>query len=149
MNSCDEEEVVLSLVVTDAGDGNENDFVVWQEPRLVLPGRPEIYLRDIQGIYWDAGLVQPPNAAAGATQWGLDPAMFGKHPNGKTIAATSLFVRVPSVVKIRLPGYLGAGRKLVTTAVLDQEVGREGSVQVDVVIGAPASSSGWFPARLV
>ncbi len=144
---CDEEEVVLSLVVTDAGDGNENDFVVWQEPRLVLPGRPEIYLRDIQGLYWDAGLVQPPNAAAGATQWGLDPAMFGKHPNGKTIAATSLSVRVPSVVKIRLPGYLGAGRKLVATAVLDQEVGREGSVQVDVVIGAPASSSGLVPSE--
>ena len=144
---CDEEEVVLSLVATDAGDGNDHDFVVWQAPRLVAPGRPEIYLRDIRGLYWDAGLVQPPNVAAGGDQWGLDPATFGKHPKGHTIGAASLFVRVPSVVKIRLPGYLAAGRELVTTAVLDQEVGRAGSVQVDVVAGTPAPTSGLVPSE--
>ncbi len=144
---CDEEEVVVSLVATDAGDGNDHDFVVWQEPRLVAPDRPEIYLRDIRELYWDPGLAQPLNAPAGAAQWGLDPAIFGKHPNGKTIGATSLFVPVPSVVKIRLPGHLAAGRELVTTAVLDQDMGREGSVQVDVVLGTPASTSGLLPSK--
>ena len=144
---CDEEEVVLSLVATDGGDGSDHDFLVWKEPRLVAPGRPEIYLRDIRELYWDPGLAQPLNAPAGAAQWGLDPTMFGKHPNGKTIGATSLFVRVPSVVKIRLPGHLAAGRELVTTAALDREVGRAGSVQVDVVVGAPASSSGLVPSE--
>ena len=34
----DGQDVVLSLVATDAGDGNEHDFVVWQQPRLVAPG---------------------------------------------------------------------------------------------------------------
>ena len=145
---CEEEEVVISLVATDAGDGNDHDFVVWQEPRLVAPGRPEIYLRDIRELYWDAGLVQPPNVPAGAAQWGLDPAMFGKHPNGKTIGAASLFVPVPSVVKIRLPGYLVAGRELVATVVLDKGMGREGSVQVDVVVGTPTSTSGLLPSEV-
>ena len=144
---CDEEEVVLSLVVTDAGDGNDHDFVVWQAPRLVAPGRADIYLRDIRGLYWDAGRVQPSNAAVGQAQWGLDPAMFGKHPKGHTIGAASLFVPVPSVVKIRLPGYLAAGRELVTTAALDKEMGREGSVQVDVVAGTPTPTSGLVPSE--
>ena len=143
---CEEEEIVLSLVATDAGDGNENDFVVWQAPRLVAPGRPDIYLRDIRGLYWDAGRVQPSHAAA-AVQWGLDPAMFGKHPKGHTIGAASLFVRVPSVVKIRLPGSLAEGRELVTGAVLDKEMGRGGSVQVDVVAGAPAPTSLLIPSE--
>ena len=145
---CEEEEVVISLVATDAGDGNDHDFVVWQEPRLVAPGRPEIYLRDIRELYWDAGLVQLPNAAVGVAQWGLDPAMFGKHPHGKTIGAASLFVRVPSVVKVRLPGYLAAGRELVATVVLDKEMGREGSVQMDVVVGTPTSTSGLLPSEV-
>ncbi len=143
---CDEEEVVLSLVATDAGDGNDHDFVVWQAPRLVAHGRPDIYLRDIRDLYWDAGRGQPPNKAAGPAQWGLDPAMF-EHPEGHTIGSTSLFVRVPSVVKIRLPGYLAAGRKLVTTATLDKGMGRSGSVQVDVLVGSPAPTSGLAPSE--
>ena len=39
-NGKDKAEVVLSLVATDAGDGNDHDFVVWQEPRLVADGQP-------------------------------------------------------------------------------------------------------------
>ena len=33
--SPDGKEVTLALVAADAGDGNEHDFVVWQQPRLV------------------------------------------------------------------------------------------------------------------
>jgi hypothetical protein len=40
-------EVILYLVASDAGDGSENDFVVWKEPRLVAPGRPVLPLRDV------------------------------------------------------------------------------------------------------
>jgi hypothetical protein len=43
-------EVVLYLVANDAGDGNANDFVVWQEPRLVAPGQPDLLLRDARGF---------------------------------------------------------------------------------------------------
>ncbi len=41
-------EVVIYLVASDAGDGNANDFVVWQQPRLVVPGRPNLLLRDVR-----------------------------------------------------------------------------------------------------
>ncbi|HEX7448380.1 MAG TPA: DUF1592 domain-containing protein [Pirellulales bacterium] len=40
--------VTLSLVAGDAGDGNEQDTVVWQSPRLVRPGRPDLLLRDVR-----------------------------------------------------------------------------------------------------
>ncbi len=43
-------EVTLSLVAGDAGDGNEHDFVVWDKPRLVAPGRPDLLLRDVRDV---------------------------------------------------------------------------------------------------
>src|SRR5207248_3024492 len=44
------DEVVLSLVAGDAGDGSEHDYVVWQQPRLVAPGRPDLLLRDVRDV---------------------------------------------------------------------------------------------------
>jgi AraC-like DNA-binding protein len=136
-----ESEVVLSLVTTDATGSNDHDFVVWREPRLVLPGRADIYLRDVRELYRDV--------TTESGEWGLDPAMFGKHPAGKTVDAASLVVRVPSVVKVRLPGVLAAGRELLATAALDQEAGREGSVQVDVTVGTSASATRLLPSEVV
>lgn len=43
-------DFVLSLVANDAGDGDEHDFVVWQRPHLVAPGRPELLLRDVPEV---------------------------------------------------------------------------------------------------
>ncbi len=43
-------EVVLSLVATDAGDGPAHDVVVWQQPRLVAPGRPDLPLRHVRAV---------------------------------------------------------------------------------------------------
>ncbi len=40
-------DVVFYLRADDAGDGNKNDFVVWQRPRFVAPGQPDLLLRDI------------------------------------------------------------------------------------------------------
>jgi hypothetical protein len=40
-------EVVLSLVADDAGDGAEGDVVLWERPRLVAPGRPDLLLKDV------------------------------------------------------------------------------------------------------
>src|SRR5262245_61274368 len=40
-------EVTLYLVAGDAGDGAENDAVVWQQPRFLIPGRPDLPLRDL------------------------------------------------------------------------------------------------------
>ena len=43
-------EVVLYLTAGDAGDGNAQDFAVWERPRLVAPGRPELMLRDLRQV---------------------------------------------------------------------------------------------------
>jgi hypothetical protein len=46
----DNTEVTLYLVASDAGDGNEKDFVIWDRPRLVAPGAPDLSLRDARDI---------------------------------------------------------------------------------------------------
>ena len=137
----DKRRVVVSLVATDAGDGNEHDYVVWRKPRLVKEGQPDILLRDVRKM-------APDDAASDSAKWGLDPAMFGKHPNGKPIDAASLCVRAPSVIEIRLPTDLVSGRELLTTVVLDEETGLQGSVQVEIVGAAPRGKSGLLPSKV-
>ena len=44
----DDKPVTLYLSVAEAGDGPANDFVVWRQPRLVAPGRPDLLLRDVR-----------------------------------------------------------------------------------------------------
>ena len=41
-------DVTLYLAASDAGDGNANDFAVWENPRLVAAGRPDLSLRDVR-----------------------------------------------------------------------------------------------------
>ncbi len=114
--------------------------------------------------------------AAGQGEWGLDPALFGRHPNGSAVDAASLCVQAPNTVEIRLPADLAADCDLVTTAILEPQAGAEGSVQASVatarsdsltdlradvpVLTAEGSAArkrfekacddfrGWFPAAL-
>ena len=46
--SAGKSDVTLYLATSDAGDGNANDFAVWENPRLVAPGRPDLLLRDVR-----------------------------------------------------------------------------------------------------
>ncbi len=41
-------DVTFYLVAGDAGDGNQDEQVVWQQPRLVAPGRPDLPLRNVR-----------------------------------------------------------------------------------------------------
>ena len=43
-------DITLYMVAGDAGDGNEHDFAVWERPRLVAPGRPDLLLKDVQRV---------------------------------------------------------------------------------------------------
>ncbi len=43
-------EAHLYLVTNDAGDGRANDYAVWENPRLVAPGRPDLPLRDLRRV---------------------------------------------------------------------------------------------------
>jgi Protein of unknown function (DUF1592)/Protein of unknown function (DUF1588)/Protein of unknown function (DUF1587)/Protein of unknown function (DUF1585)/Protein of unknown function (DUF1595) len=78
----------------------------------------------------------------GAEQWGLDPALFGKHPDGTAIDAASLCLQAPTQLEIRLPAALAAGCELVGTAQLDPRTGAEGSAQLQFVPGKPAVHAG-------
>ena len=40
----------LYLVATNAGDGDEGDEVVWERPRLVAKGRPDLPIQSIPGV---------------------------------------------------------------------------------------------------
>ncbi len=64
--------------------------------------------------------------------YGLDPAVFGKHPNGLHVDAFDLCLQAPAVVQIRLPAELAAGAELVTTGLLHTDSGMEGSVQLQL-----------------
>src|SRR5439155_5838333 len=107
-------------------------------------------------------------ADAGGATWGLDPANFGRHPNGahpegfrgssaessglpsndQPIDAASLCVHAPSVIEIHLPADLAAGCEFVTTGALDQQTGAEGSVQLQVLTTRPERDSGLLPSTV-
>lgn len=125
------EEVVVTLVATDAGDGNEHDFVLWRRPRLVADKQPDLLLRDIEQLQ------------------GLDRGTFGKHPDGRAIDAASVCVRAPAALTLRIPGKMAAGRELVVTAELEPATGRAGSVQVEVVIDPATAKSGLIPSTTI
>ena len=140
-------EVLVSLVVTDAGDGNEDDLVVLERPRLVRVGQPDLLLREIRDLSRGLGEPESGQSSVGEAEWGLDPARFGRHPNGKAIHADSLVVRAPAVIPIRLPASLASGRDLVARAVVDEETGRQASVQVELVLGEAVETSGLLVSR--
>lgn len=140
-------EVLVSLLVTDAGDGNENDFVVLERPRLVRVGQPDVLLREVRDLSRGMGGSESGHDSSDETEWGLDPSMFGRHPNGRAIDSDSLVVRAPAMISIRLPTSLASGRDLIARAVLDKETGREGSVQVELVLGELAKTSGLLTSR--
>lgn len=54
-----------------------------------------------------------------ASNAGLDPQLFGKHPDGQgTIPPTSLGMKAPSVIEVRIPADLASGCELVATGLL-------------------------------
>ena len=77
-----------------------------------------------------------------AASWGIDSALFDKHPNGSALPAANLCVRAPSLLEVRLPADLVEGCEFVATATLHRETGAEGSVQMQVLTTKPASASG-------
>ncbi|MEO8353832.1 MAG: DUF1587 domain-containing protein, partial [Chthoniobacteraceae bacterium] len=48
--AADGNEIRIRLQAGPAGDGTEHDAVVWEQPRLVAPGRPDLLLRDLRAI---------------------------------------------------------------------------------------------------
>ncbi len=84
-----------------------------------------------------------PDSESRAT--GLDPALFGKHPNGSAVEAASLCVRAPAVIEVRIPADLIEGYEFVATGSLHRETGAEGSVQLQVLPAKPERTVGLLP----
>lgn len=42
------EDLTLYLATSTAGDGNQGDYALWQNPRLIIPGQPELPLKDVR-----------------------------------------------------------------------------------------------------
>ena len=78
--------------------------------------------------------------------WGLDAALFGRHPAspGAQVDDASLCVQAPSTIAVRLPADLVSGYELVTTGVL-HESGGEGSVQLQVTTTPAAADAAIQP----
>jgi hypothetical protein len=74
--------------------------------------------------------------------FGLDPALFGRHPNGTPLPLANLCVRAPSLLEVRLPADLAEGAEFVATATLHRETGAEGSVQMQAQPARPGNVSG-------
>jgi hypothetical protein len=79
------------------------------------------------------------------SDWGLDPALFGRRSDGEPIDPESLCVMAPSVIEIRLPADLVAGCELVTTGTLEETTGGEGSVQLQVLPAKPEQADALSP----
>ena len=79
---------------------------------------------------------------------GLDPTLFGKHPNGSVIDLASVCVQAPNVIEVRLPADLIEGCELVTSGFLHRETGSEGSVQLQVTTTKPTSATGLIPTAV-
>jgi hypothetical protein len=85
---------------------------------------------------------ETPSEEAASIQAGLDPALFGKHPDGTAIAAENLCVQAPSVIEVVIPADFVEGCEFVATTSLHPETGAEGTVQLQVLTARPEKLSG-------
>jgi hypothetical protein len=83
--------------------------------------------------------------AAEPFEWGLDPALFGRRPDGTAIDAADVCVAAPKVLEIRLPAELAAGCEFLVTGRLEGEVGVEGSVRLELLTAPPTGEAALGP----
>jgi hypothetical protein len=117
--------------------------------QLSSPGGPLFSAaRKTLGTKAETKQTSNPKAAADGPAWGLDPTLFGTHPSGQAIDASSLCVRAPSVLEVRLPLALAEGCEFVATGTLHTTTGAEGSVQFQVLTTKPAGGAGLLPTTV-
>lgn len=142
-------EQVQKLLTTGGGEAKEGPDATLYKQLIALDG-PMLGSILRRSSEKPAGNVknETPVATNGDDTWGVDAALFGKHPDGTAIEAESLCVRAPSILEIRLPAELAVGCEFVTTAVLDKRTGAEASVQVQAMIGKAEQIAGLVPASV-
>jgi len=78
----DGSDVTLYLSTTDAGDGSENDLAVWENARLVAPGRAELPLKDVRAVLQQ--LAKRREAVIASVAKCLAAAHEAEHATGRT-----------------------------------------------------------------
>lgn len=77
------------------------------------------------------------SATPASSRFGLDPALFGKHPLGKALPPADLCVQAPSVLEVVIPADLVEGYEFVVTGRLHAETSAQGTVQLKVLTEKP------------
>ncbi len=85
---------------------------------------------------------QPTNIEVVTSELGLDPKIFGVHPDGDAVEPGSLCVKAPSIIEVRLPADLVAGSEFVATGYIHPSAANAGSVQFEVLTEKPATLEG-------
>lgn len=120
--------------------GNNDDPDTQFYNQVALFGGPFLASIPVKQLAADADVRGP--------VWGVDPAQFGRHPSDRAITTdpASLCVRAPSMIEVRIPADLAAGAEFVATAMLEQETGAEGSVQVQALTTKPEDGQRLLPS---
>jgi hypothetical protein len=101
-------DLTLYLSTSDAGDGNEHDFAVWENPRLVAPGRPDLPLRDVRGAV-RALAAHRSLLASSAAKCLTAAAEAGPSPDTSAVAGLAQKHAVDPVLLAAWFDYLGIG----------------------------------------
>ena len=157
-------EVKLFLVAGDAGDGSASDNVIWLAPRITIPGRPPVRLRDIRGLAGtlskqrelvSSATEQSLNAAAGLPSADVDPAArkawfdylgLGNNNALKLDYLTSKIEKSGTYTFIQ--GWGGGKNPSLLTNSSDQQVRIPGTMKPHAVAMLPTSThyaaTGWL-----
>ena len=104
----DGKDVTLYLSASDAGDGPAHDVAVWENPRLVAPGRPDLLLREVRGAV-AALMTHRAMVFASAAHCLAAAAEVTGSPDKATLAALALKHGVDAPVLSSWLEYLGIG----------------------------------------
>ncbi len=116
---------LLDAATPPAGKGKTDPDVLLHRQARSLDGP----LFGSMAAGWDRRTVSSPS---GAEEWGLDPALFGKAAGGEAVNAEAMAVSAPSLLEVRIPAELAAGRTFIVSGSLASRAGAEGSVQLEL-----------------
>ena len=119
--------VEASITASDLLDSSESDRV--QRVELLNWRGP---------LRWtDCSTVEVVEASG---EFGVDPSLFGLHPDNSPLPETHLCLKAPQTLELRLPSRLLAGSEFVATGTLHAATSGEGTVQIEVASTRPSQS---------
>ncbi len=129
-------------------------LAVSKEPTRDVNGALHGQLTDFRGVLnWPAvkrlDEHDPTSASDKAPVFGLDPDRFGKHPLGKQIDPTALYLVSERVLEVKLPAALVAGGEFVSEVRLDFDQGVEATAQPIVDLAKPENLEMPHPAAFI